>query len=59
VVSLFIQRRPVSPVGPLNAAAIADQQRVADAFVRLGLIPRPVKVADIVWRPDAALVARK
>jgi sulfonate transport system substrate-binding protein len=59
VVSLFIQRRPVSPVGPLNAAAIADQQRVADAFLRLGLIPRPVKVADIVWRPEATQVARK
>ena len=59
VVSLFIQRRPVSPVGPLNATAIADQQRVADAFLRLGLIPRPVKVADIVWRPEATQVARK
>ncbi|MBW8722331.1 MAG: aliphatic sulfonate ABC transporter substrate-binding protein [Polaromonas sp.] len=52
VVSLFIQRRPVSPVGPLNAAAVADQQRVADAFLRLGLIPRAVKVADIVWKPE-------
>jgi sulfonate transport system substrate-binding protein len=59
VVSLFIQRRPVSPVGPLNAAAIADQQRVADAFLRLGLIPRAVKVADIVWRPEVTQVARK
>jgi len=51
VVSLFIQRRPVSPVGPLNATAVADQQRVADAFLKLGLIPRPVRVADIVWQP--------
>jgi len=59
VVSLFIQRRPASPVGPLNAAAIADQQRVADAFVRLGLIPRAVKVADVVWRPEGTQVARK
>jgi sulfonate transport system substrate-binding protein len=30
---------------------VADQQRVADAFHRLQLIPRPVRVADIVWRP--------
>jgi len=59
VVSLFIQRRPASPVGPLNAAAVADQQRVADAFLRLGLIPRAVKVADIVWRPEGTQVARK
>lgn len=54
VVSLFIQRRPVSPVGPLTPAITADQQRVADAFHRLGLIPKPVRVADIVWRPDTA-----
>lgn len=51
VVSLFLQRRPPSPVGPLSAATIKDQQRVADAFHRLGLIPRPVTVADIVWQP--------
>ena len=39
---------------------VADQQRVADAFARLALIPKPVKVADIVWRPvpaQAALVS--
>jgi sulfonate transport system substrate-binding protein len=51
VVSRFVQRRPPSPVGLLSREAVADQQRVADAFFQLGLIPRPVKVADIVWRP--------
>lgn len=51
VVSLFLQRRPASPVAPLNPATVADQQRVADAFFKLGLIPKPVKVAEIVWRP--------
>lgn len=50
VVSLFLQRRPRSPVTPLSAATTADQQRVADAFARLGLIPKPLRVADIVWR---------
>ncbi len=58
VVSLFIQRRPKSPVSPLSAATVADQQRVADAFFRIGLIPKPIKVADIVWRPDAARLAQ-
>lgn len=53
VVSLFIQRRPASPVGPLSAATVADQQRVADAFLKLGLIPKAVKVSDIVWRIGA------
>ncbi|WP_421955432.1 aliphatic sulfonate ABC transporter substrate-binding protein [Polaromonas sp.] len=54
VVSLFIQRRPASPVGPLSAATVADQQRVADAFLKLGLIPKAVKVSDIVWRIGAS-----
>lgn len=57
VVSRFLQRRPRSPVGPLGPQAVAEQQRVADAFARLGLIPRPVRVADIVWRPEATLAA--
>lgn len=58
VVSLFIQRRPKSPVSPLSAATVADQQRVADAFLKLGLIPKPIRVSDIVWRPDAARLAQ-
>jgi sulfonate transport system substrate-binding protein len=51
VVHLFLSRRPASPVGPLTPAITADQQRVADAFLQIGLIPKPVKVADIVWTP--------
>lgn len=58
VVSLFVQRRPRSPVGLLGPRTVADQQRVADAFFKLGLIPRPVTVADIVWAPKAAEFAR-
>ncbi len=54
MVSKFIARRPPSPVGLVSPAIAADQQRVADAFFRLGLIPKPVRVADIVWRPDSA-----
>jgi sulfonate transport system substrate-binding protein len=58
VVSLFLQRRPPSPVGPLSAKTIADQQRVADAFHKLGLIPQPVQVASIVWQPAGVRVAQ-
>lgn len=54
VVNLFISRRPRSPVGLITPQTTADQQRVADAFHKLGLIPKPVRVADIVWRPDTA-----
>ncbi len=58
VVSLFIERRPASPVGPLSAATISDQQRVADAFFKLGLIPRAVRVSAIVWRGSGGTVAQ-
>ena len=58
VVSRFIARRPSSPVGLIGPAIVAEQQRVADAFFRLGLIPRQVRVADIVWQPSAAEFAR-
>lgn len=51
VVSLFLQRRPPSPVGPIQNTTVRDQQRVADAFHQLGLIPKPVDVAQAVWRP--------
>lgn len=50
-VHLFLSRRPPSPAAPLTPAVVADQQRVADAFLRLGLIPKPVAVAEIVWQP--------
>jgi sulfonate transport system substrate-binding protein len=54
----FIERRPPSPVAPLTPPLIAEQQQVADAFAQLGLIPKPIRVADAVWRPQAALAAR-
>ena len=54
-VHLFLSRRPSAPTAPLTPAIVADQQRVADAFARLGLIPKPIVVADIVWRPGSKL----
>jgi len=50
VVSRFLQRRPASPVGLLVPDTVIDQQRVADAFANLNLIPKPVRVSDIVWK---------
>lgn len=57
IVSLFLQRRPPSPVGPIQPVTVVDQQRVADAFLKLGLIPKPVEVVRIVWRPDGSRIA--
>ncbi|EAP71918.1 Alkanesulfonates-binding protein [Ralstonia solanacearum UW551] len=56
-VHLFLSRRPPSPVRPVTSEAIAEQQRVADAFHGLGLIPRPVRPAEIVWQPTPAQLA--
>lgn len=58
VVSLFLQRRPPSPVGPITRTTVAQQQQVADTFKKLGLIPKPVQVADIVWQPTGAQLAK-
>lgn len=54
----FLERRPLSPVGSITSQAIADQQRVADAFFTLRLIPRPIRVADAVWQPGDARLAQ-
>lgn len=53
-----LERRQPSPVGPLTAQLVAEQQRVADAFAQLGLIPKPIRVASIVWQPGGARVAQ-
>ncbi|WP_291690286.1 aliphatic sulfonate ABC transporter substrate-binding protein [Bradyrhizobium sp.] len=45
----FVARSNYSVV-PVDDDTIRTQQGVADRFARLGLIPRPVKVADIVWK---------
>jgi sulfonate transport system substrate-binding protein len=37
-------------VAPLNDHVIEEQQRVADRFHRLGLIPNKIVVRDIVWK---------
>ncbi len=57
-VQRFLERRPRSPTAPLPAELVAEQQRVAEAFFELGLIPKPVKVVEIVWQPGAARLAQ-
>ena len=37
-------------VVPIDDNVIASQQTIADRFARLGLIPKPVKISDIVWK---------
>jgi sulfonate transport system substrate-binding protein len=35
-------------VQPIDDSVIAEQQRIADAFLKLGLIPKPIQVKDAV-----------
>ncbi|MFA5952666.1 MAG: sulfonate ABC transporter substrate-binding protein [Hyphomicrobium sp.] len=37
-------------IKPLDDDVIAEQQKIADTFLALGLIPKAIKVSDIVWR---------
>jgi len=45
----FVDRSNYSVV-PLDEEVIRRQQAVADRFAKLGLIPKPVNVNDIVWK---------
>jgi sulfonate transport system substrate-binding protein len=45
----FVNRSSYRVV-PLDAEVVKSQQAVADRFARLGLIPKPVNVSDIVWK---------
>jgi sulfonate transport system substrate-binding protein len=40
-------------VRPLDDAVVADQQRIADAFREIGLLPKPITVRDAVWSPQS------
>ncbi len=50
------RRQPsrTSCVGPVTDDIVATQQGVADRFYKLGLIPKPIVIRDIVWRNPAA-----
>ena len=37
-------------VQPLDDAAVGEQQRIADTFHGLGLLPEPINVRDAVWK---------
>ena len=37
-------------VQPLDDAVVGEQQRIADTFHGLGLLPEPINVRDAVWK---------
>jgi sulfonate transport system substrate-binding protein len=38
---------------PISAEVIASQQKIADTFVRLGLLPKTIKVSDVARKPGS------
>ncbi len=46
--------RVVYAIFPLTDAVIPGQQATADRFQKLGLIPKPIAVRDIVWQAPKA-----
>lgn len=49
----FLERRPATPTRALWAEVIAEQQRIAETFHQQGLIPKAVRVSDVVWNARA------
>jgi sulfonate transport system substrate-binding protein len=50
VVEVALKRQAYG-IRPVTDAVIVDQQRVADSFFALGLVPKTVKISDAVRRP--------
>lgn len=52
-ISLAAEQRSVDragfQIGPLTEDIAAQQQKIADRFAALGLIPAPIAIRDIVW----------
>lgn len=44
-----VERTPFA-ISPVSGDIIARQQATADRFYKLGLLPKPVKVDEIVWK---------
>jgi aliphatic sulfonates family ABC transporter substrate-binding protein len=48
-------RRLTHGAKPLDLGVVREQQKIADRFYALGLIPRAVAVRDAVWSPTPAI----
>ncbi|MBV8679534.1 MAG: sulfonate ABC transporter substrate-binding protein [Aquitalea sp.] len=46
-----LSRHPDYSVNYLKPQVLAEQQKVADAFYALGLIPKSIQVKDVAWHP--------
>lgn len=47
-----VTRRRSYGFEPIQADMVAEQQEIADTFFELGLIPKQLKVEEVVWKPN-------
>ena len=47
-----VTRRPSYGFEPIQADMVAEQQEIANTFFELGLIPKQIKVEEVVWKPS-------
>lgn len=52
VLEVAVQRRSYG-VNPITADVVARQQKIADTFFQLGLIPKAISIADAVQKPQS------
>lgn len=52
ILEVAVKRRAYG-VKPITPEVVAAQQKIADAFFELGLIPKAIKIADAVVRPQS------
>ena len=52
ILEVAVERRAYG-VKPLDDEVVAEQQKIADTFFELGLIPKAIKIADAVRKPQS------
>jgi sulfonate transport system substrate-binding protein len=50
-IQIVAAERSAFAIGPITDDVVQTQQGVADRFYKLGLIPKPIVIRDIVWKP--------
>ena len=54
-ITLTSVKRQGYGAGFLTPEVIAAQQKIADSFYQLKLIPKPLSIKDVIWTPTAAV----
>lgn len=56
-ITLTSVKRQGYGAAPLTAEVVAAQQKIADTFQALKLIPKPLSIKDVIWAPPAKVAS--